>query len=125
MTSEEYAANVAQAVRDAKDALALYEDDHRLAGAYDQLAEGAAKRCMGVGQMLYEVSPGTQRFELRPPVEAINECRQEALDVPAYLTQVAHLMGLDADPDIRQGIHHAAQLMLVLDRIEARCGGDG
>jgi hypothetical protein len=120
MTSEEYAAKVAQTVRDAKQALALYEDDHALAGAYDRLSEGAAKRCVGVGQMLYEVTPGTQRFEMRPPGDAINECRQEALDVPAYLTQVGHLMGIEADPDIRQGIHHAAQLMLVLDRIAAR-----
>ena len=120
MTSEEYAAKVAQTVKDAKQALALYEDEHALAHAYDRLAEGAAKRCMGVGQMLYEVSPGTQRFEMRPASDAIGECRQEALDVPAYLTQVGHLMGVDADPDIRQGIHHAAQLMMVLDRIAAR-----
>lgn len=125
MTSEEYAAKVAQTVRDAKQAAQMYEDDHRLAGAYDELAEGAAKRCMGVGQMLYEVTPGQQRFELRGPVEAIGECRQEALDVPAYLTQVAHLLGLDSDPDIRQGIHYAAQLVLVLDRLEARCDDNG
>jgi hypothetical protein len=124
MTSNEYAALVAQTVRDAKAASALYEDDHRVAHAYDELADGAAKRCQGVGQMLYEVTPGVQRFELRDAADAIIECRQEALDVPAYLTQVAYLMALDADPDVREGIDHAAKLLLVLDRLAARIQGD-
>lgn len=125
MTSQEYAGLVAQTVRDAKDARTLYEDDHKMAHAYDELADGAAKRCQGVGQMLYEVTPGVQRFELRSPADAIIECRQEALDVPAYLTQVAHLMGLDADPDVREGIDHAAKLLLILDRLAARVDGNG
>jgi hypothetical protein len=124
MTSNEYAALVAQTVRDAKAASALYEDDHKVAHAYDDLADGAAKRCQGVGQMLYEVTPDVQRFELRDAADAIIECRQEALDVPAYLTQVAYLMDLDADPDVREGIDHAAKLLLVLDRLAARIQGD-
>lgn len=124
MTSQEYAALVAKTVREAKNASALYEDDHKVAHAYDELAEGAAKRCLGVGQMLYEVTPGVQRFELREATDAIIECRQEALDVPAYLTQVAHLMALDADPDVREGIDHAVKLLLVLDRLAARVQGD-
>jgi hypothetical protein len=125
MTSDEYAAKVAALVREAKAAGTFYEDDHKIAGAYDALAEGAAKRCMGVGQMLYEVAPGVQRFEMRPAIDAIGECRQEALDVPAYLAQVAHLAGLEADADIQQGIHYAAMLMLTLDRLAARVDGNG
>lgn len=123
MTSAEYAAMVAKTVNEAKSARELYEDERHLALCYEQLAEGSAKRCMGVGQMLYEVKPGTQRFELRPVSEAIIECRQEALDVPAYLTQVAHLLGEPTNPDVREGIHLAAQLLMVLDRLAERADG--
>lgn len=120
MTSEKYAAMVAATVREAKQARELYEDERHLAACYDQLAEGAAKRVEGIGQMQYEVQPGTQRFELRPVTDAIIECRQEALDVPAYLTQVAWHLGEPTNPDVREGIHLAAQLLMVLDRLAER-----
>lgn len=122
MTSDEYAALVARTVKDAKQAAALYADDHALASAYDALADGAAKRCVGVGQALYEVDHDTQRFEQHPATDAVIECRQEALDIPAYLTQVAHMIGEPANPDVREGIHLAAALLMVLDRLAQRAG---
>lgn len=124
MTTEEYAALVKQGVTDAMRARGIYEDEHALASAYLALGEGAAKRCMGVGRMLYEVNPTVQMFETRPATQAVIECRQEALDVPAYLAQIAWHMDAEADPDIREGIDLAAKLLVVLDRLAARIGGD-
>lgn len=120
MTAEEYAALVRQTVRDAAEARALFEDDHRLADAYRQLGEDSAKRCLGVGAALYQVAPGRQLFEDNDAQEAIIQCRQEGLDVPAYLTQVAWHFDVEADPDIREGIDLAARLLVVLDRLAAR-----
>lgn len=125
MTTEEYAGLVRQAVRDAMQARGLYEEEHALANAYLSLAEDSAKRCLGVGKMLYEVDPTTQMFEQRDATQSVIECRQEALDIPAYLAQVQWHLGTEADPDIREGIDHAAKLLVILDRLAARVGGDG
>lgn len=125
MTTDEYAALVRQGVMDAMKARGMYEEEHTLANAYIALAEGSAKRCMGVGKMLYEVNPNAQMFEQREPAQAVIECRQEALDIPAYLAQVAWHLGVEADPDIREGIDHAAKLIVILDRLAARVGGGG
>lgn len=120
MTTEEYAALVRTTVKDAADARAFYEDDHQLADAYRALGEDSAKRCLGVGKTLYEVAPDQQLFEQREVSQAIIECRQEALDVPAYLAQIAWHFGVSADPDIREGIDHAAKLLVILDRLAGR-----
>jgi hypothetical protein len=124
MTTEEYAALVRRTVKDAADARAFYADDHQLADAYRSLGEDSAKRCLGVGKTLYEVDAGTQLFEQRDVSQAIIECRQEALDVPAYLTQIGWHFDVDADPDIREGIDLAARMLVVLDRISARVKSD-
>lgn len=124
MTTEQYAALVRSTVRDAAEARAFYEDDHQLAEAYRQLGEDSAKRCLGVGKTLYEIDDDTQLFEQRDVSQAIIECRQEALDVPAYMAQIAWHFGVDADPDIREGIDHAAKLLVILDRIAARVDSD-
>ena len=120
MTSEEYAEMVGRRITEARDARALYEDDHALAYAYTELADGAMRRCLGVGRTMYEVRPDRQGFENGSASDALVECRQEALDLPAYLAQVAYHMDLDADPDIREGIEHAAHIILLLDRLAAR-----
>lgn len=122
MTSEEYAALVRRTVIDARKARELYEDDHKLAEAYRHLGEDSAKRCLGIGKTLYEVEPGAQLFEQRDPLQSVIECRQEALDVPAYLAQVAWHLQTDADPDVREGIDLAAKLLLVLDRLAEKVG---
>lgn len=123
MTTDEYAALVRQGVMDAMRARGIYEEEHQLANAYLSLAEDSAKRCLGVGKMLYEVNPNQQAFEARDAAQSVIECRQEALDIPAYLAQVAWHLDADADPDIREGIDHAAKLLVILDRLAARCGG--
>jgi len=123
MTTEEYAARVRQGVMDAMRARGIYEEEHALATAYLALAEDSAKRCMGVGKMLYEIDPNTQMFEQRDAAQSVIECRQEALDIPAYLAQIAWHLDADADPDIREGIDHAAKLLVILDRLAGRCGG--
>lgn len=120
MTADEYAALVMRTVRATKAARGLYEDEHALAMAYDALAAESAARCLGVGRALYEVDERTQRFERHDAADAVAMCREEALDVPAYLAQVAWHMGTDADPDIRDGIHHAAQLLVILERLKER-----
>jgi hypothetical protein len=124
VTTEEYAALVRQGVMDAMRARGIYEEEHNLANAYLSLAEDSAKRCLGVGKMLYEIDRDTQMFEARDPAQSVIECRQEALDIPAYLAQVAWHLKADADPDIREGIDHAAKLIVILDRLAARCGGE-
>lgn len=123
MTTEEYAALVKQGVMDAMKARGIYEEEHALANAYISLGEGSAKRCLGVGKMLYEINPNVQMFEERDAAQAVIECRQEALDIPAYLAQVAWHLDVEADPDIREGIDHAAKLLVILDRLAARVGG--
>ena len=123
MTSEEYARLVHTTISDARQARDIYEDDHKLAWAFKELADGAAHRCLTVGTQ-YEVHADEQQFEAKTVAEALIECRQEALDVPAYLTQVAYHLGNMADPDVREGIEHAARLVLVIDRLAAKATGN-
>jgi len=124
VTTEEYAEQVRALVRSVKAARDMYEDDYRLRGAYDDLADGAAERCLTVGRV-YEHSPSVQGFERADALQSVIECRKEALDIPAYLTQIAHHLGADTDPDVRAGIEHAAMLLVILDRLAERIGDRG
>jgi hypothetical protein len=124
MTSEEYAEAVRKTILDARDARMLYEDDHQLKWAYKELADCSPKRCLDQGRQ-YEVDSDTQRFEKRSVFDAIVECRAEAFDIPAYLSQVELLTGIHADPEIREGVDLAARLILLLDRLTTRLDADG
>jgi hypothetical protein len=120
MTSDEYADAVRQTILSARDAMVKDENYDQLAWAYTELANGASKRCRTNGRIEYEIDSDTQRFENETVFDAIIECRSEAFDVPAYLTQVALLEGWHNDPDVREGIDHAARLVLILDRLVHR-----
>lgn len=123
MTSKEYAAKVADLVRQARDHGGTFTMAEQTAAAYAALAAGAASRCEGIGQEQYEVEPGTQKFEMHDAAWAVAEARQEVLDIPAYLAQVAHLGSLDGDEELLRGVHLAARLLMVLDRLDARLAG--
>lgn len=115
MTSEEYALMVRQAIikaRQDSDA-----EDTKLIWAYQDLAQGSEKRCLGIGRKQYEVTEQRQAFEDRQVEDALAEARQEVLDIPAYLVQVAHLSEVPIIVDLQQGIDACAHLLLILDRI--------
>ena len=120
MTTEEFAGLVRQQIDRAR-TYAISDplvDDHRLGFAFESMAAGSMDRCLGPGRE-YEISASVQRFERRSAAEIIADAREEALDVPAYLTQLAHVAGVPNDPEIAEGILLAARLMSTLDRIEA------
>jgi hypothetical protein len=115
MTSEEYALMVRQAIIKArKDSGA---EDSKVIWAYQDLADGSEKRCLGIGRRQYELTEQRQAFEDREVEDALAEARQEVLDIPAYLVQVAHLSEAPITVDLQQGIDACAHLLLILDRI--------
>lgn len=100
-------------------------DDVPLAYAYDDLASMASDRCLGVGRHQYEVRPDQQRFETRGVGWSIQECRDEIADVPAYVTQIAWHLGRLDDGDVRSAVALCAELLVTLNRIEARAADCG
>lgn len=115
MTSEEYALMVRQAIIKARQDSGA--EDNKLIWAYQDLAQGSEKRCLGIGRKQYEVTEQRQAFEDRQVEDALAEARQEVLDIPAYLVQVAHLSEVPIIVDLQQGIDACAHLLLILDRI--------
>ncbi len=123
MTSEEYAASVEYLVQCAQRGRNLSSDEYHLAGAYERLARGVGERCRGIGMDRYEVAPDRQRWEEHTVADHIAQATEEALDIPAYLQQIAHHARLDGDADILSGVDLCAQILVVLDRIAMRING--
>ena len=128
MTSEQYAEMVRVLVMDVRNTgVRDAAESPQLEYAFSVLARRSGDRCLGVGRDNYERDDGTQAFEDRDLLEILEDCREEALDVPAYLTQVDHRLSIltdsaAVDPDVAEGVVLAARLLLVLDRLEMRVG---
>lgn len=128
MTSEKYAEMVrdlVMAVRHTgvRDTAESAQMDY----AFAVLARRSGERCLGIGRDNYERDDGTQQFEDRDLLEIVEDCREEALDVPSYLTQIDHRLSVltdssAIDPDVAEGVMLAARLLIVLDRLEERIG---
>ena len=121
MTTAEYAAQVRQLIertaqRTPTDPLL---DDHRLGYAFEVLAKRSVERCEGPGRE-YEVSANRQAFETRSLAAIVEDAREEALDIPAYLTQLAIMAGVGDDSELQEGIALSARLVVLLDRLEHR-----
>ena len=124
MTSEEYAERVRAAIMEVRNS-GVVELSARTDYAFSVLARGAAKRCIGPGADQYEVEHDVQRFEDRDLLEILEDAREEALDLPAYMVQLrlrlaAYGGGLEAP--IMQAIAMSAQLLAVLNTIEEELG---
>ena len=127
MTSDQYAALVVETIHGARQALTLtaHEDDVPLVYAFEDLAKLATHRVLGIGRHQYEIRPDEQRFESDSVQQMLSEARDEVVDIPCYATQIAWRLGAPEDVDVRRVIAMCAELLVTLNRIEARAADCG